>query len=174
MLSVFILFNCATQKNTSIIRKPFWGDNPDTVIYLEKIRLGKDPLKRNESDNGKYKMILYDDKFISAMCRLAYYFENDKLSYIIYSSSDPDWDEKELNYQVRKKLDDLYGDSSEIKIGNKTYQHWIASDAHVYFYFKRIPQDRVFWRTFIANIIYSNESVEESTYLKNLLLKSKY
>jgi hypothetical protein len=174
LLSVFIFFNCAIQKNTSNTRRPFWGDNPDTVVYLEQIRIGKEPLKRYKKDNGKYKIIVYDDKFLNTRCKLSYHFENDKLSFIKYSASDPDWDEEGLNKKVRQNFNNLYGNSSEIKIGNKVYYHWLASDAYIYYYFKRIPQDRISWRTFIANIIYSHESVQKSPYLKDFLLDSKY
>jgi hypothetical protein len=172
LTTVFIFLNCTTYNKTTETRRPSWGDNPDTVVYLEQKRLGEKPVETYSSTGGEIKIIVYNDKFLSAMCMLSYFFENDSLSFMIYSCSNPDWDEKELNYKVHNNLSRLYGDPEEIKAGKNTFYHWTASDANIYYQFSRIHQGKIFWRTFTANIIYSRETIDKSRYLKDILFDS--
>ncbi len=160
---------CQLPVKSSQARRPFWGDSINTVILLEKNRLGTDPVERYQSSNGYYKGLKYDDRIFSKDSSLFYYFEKDKLVFMLYSSSDPDWNKEELNFQVHNKLSSLYGEPQEKKLGVKTCYHWTASDAYIYYAFVRKHQDRNFWRGFLAVLVYSSQTLEESDYLRSAL-----
>ncbi len=174
ILTTALIFTmCESLDKTYQVRRPFWGDSIKTVIQIEQRRLGSDPIKRHVSNNSNYQTLVYNDRIFSTDSTLAYYFKNDKLVFMIYSSSDPDWDKDEFNYQIHDRLSALYGEPSEIKLGIKTCYHWTASDAYIYYMFRRKHQDRTFWRTFLAVIVYSSQTIEKSSYLRSILVGIK-
>jgi hypothetical protein len=146
-----------------------WGQNAATVKMNELSRLEKPPLAEHRYPHADITTLVYDDRFMHAHCRLAYWFDMDSLQIISYSCSNPDWDETELRDTVAHKLSSLYGEPVKITSGEAYYDYYQAKDAHIYFRMIRIPQDREMWRTFQANIVYSHYPHESYKTLRTVL-----
>ncbi|WP_041948643.1 hypothetical protein [Turneriella parva] len=146
-----------------------WGQSLSTVKENEAVRLETEPKGQATYYKDRIKTLTYEDKLLNARCALTYWFENDHLIVVSYSCSNPDWDEEELKGHVRNKLTSLHGEPATIPQGDKWYDYYVAQNAHIYFRIVRIPSDRLAFRTFQANIFYSQHSHEKSKFLKALL-----
>ena len=148
------LYGCASGQRKQPQFK--WGQDLNTVHKNELQRLSQEPFARNSFPKADITTMVYHDNFMNSRCYLTYWFDLDSLQTVSYSCSNPDWDEAELKRFVRQKLDSLYGEPISVVLGDKSYDYYRASDAHIYFRMTRIPQNKELWRTFQANIFYSH------------------
>jgi len=148
------LYGCASSQRKQPQFK--WGQDLNTVHKNEQQRLSQEPFARNSSPKADITTMVYYDNFMNSRCYLTYWFDLDSLQTVSYSCSNPDWDEAELKRFVRQKLDSLYGEPISVVLGDKSYDYYKASDAHIYFRMTRIHQNKELWRTFQANIFYSH------------------